>query len=455
MGQVVTSVQNVSNNSHSADEFDFVGLVASLVQQKKTIGVSFVFFGLLGVLYACFSPKEYQVGSVLRPVAINQLDALNRSEIYRLKPEDALLKLGAGLDSYSNRRAYFEGNQDLFNGLVESSRTVGQNFDEVNKSFVSVIVPDQKMVGQLSPYIAVEMKYPAGIEGAKILNGFVRFVMDQQRKQITADLNVILENRLAELKAKVDAARSNYDADKASQIAALEESDRLRRARLEDELAALRLQLKTKRKDRITELGEAISIARTLGIKRPSTPSALADDGRGATAGMVRTEVNNQNVPLYFLGTDALEAERSTLQQRHTDDFTDPRVAEIAKELKMLEVNRQVQQLQQRQNEDDFLTGLEPLRAEIVRLRNLNVDLENLQIASIDREAMEPSSPIKPKKAFVISLALLLGLIVGVIIALVRAGLSPRPLLLASTPIVLAPAEGDVDHLQGSNRKLK
>lgn len=106
MGQVVTSVQNVSNNSHSADEFDFVGLVASLVQQKKTIGVSFVFFGLLGVLYACFSPKEYQVGSVLRPVAINQLDALNRSEIYRLKPEDALLKLGAGLDSYSNRRAY-------------------------------------------------------------------------------------------------------------------------------------------------------------------------------------------------------------------------------------------------------------------------------------------------------------------------------------------------------------
>ena len=66
----------------------------------------------------------------------------------------------------------------------------------------------------------------------------------------------------------------------------------------------------------------------------------------------MRTEINNQQVPLYFMGTDALEPERVALQQRKTDDFTEGRIAQIARELQLLQSNREVKVLKQRQNED-------------------------------------------------------------------------------------------------------
>ena len=135
----------------------------------------------------------------------------------------------------------------------------------------------------------------------------------------------------------------------------------------------------------------------------------------------MRIEINNQQVPLYFMGTDALEAERAALQQRKTDDFTEGRIAQIARELQLLQSNREVEVLKQRQNEDLFLSGVEPLRAEIVRLGNLsNLDSSNMKLVSIDRKALEPMQPIKPKKALVILLGLLLGGMLGVLIVLVR-----------------------------------
>ena len=53
--------------------------------------------------------------------------------------------------------------------------------------------------------------------------------------------------------------------------------------------------------------------------------------------------MNNQQIPLYFMGVDALTAERDTLLKRKGDDFTEPRVAKIQQELKQLENNREVQ----------------------------------------------------------------------------------------------------------------
>ncbi|MCF5086803.1 chain-length determining protein, partial [Pseudomonas gessardii] len=147
---------------------------------------------------------------------------------------------------------------------------------------------------------------------------------------------------------------------------------------------------------------------------------SMADAGRNGSSQVMRTEVNNQQIPLYFLGTEALEAERTALQQRTSDDFTNSRVAEIGKELQLLEVNRQVEVMKRRGNEDIFLQDVEPLRAEVARLRGLNIDMSALKLVTIDRRAQEPLSPIKPKKVLVVALSLVAGLLLGMFIALVR-----------------------------------
>ncbi|NWC92440.1 MULTISPECIES: LPS O-antigen chain length determinant protein WzzB [unclassified Pseudomonas] len=407
--------------AHTAsDEIDLFELCHGIWRQKKLVLGCTILAGVLGVGYAFLAPREYQVSSVLRPAAINELDALNRSEVYKLPPADALNKVGAQLDSYEARLGFFKSHEELFKAVQKPGQSLEQSFEEFNRNSINLSLPDPKKADSLSSYIRLELQYPKDIDGVAILNGFVDYAINLERAQVGADLKVIVNNRLNELKGKIDAARSNYETEKESKIAKLLEADRLKRAQLGDELVALRLQMKMERTDRLQELAEAISIAKSMGIKTPTTPSSMADASRGGSNQVMRTEVNNQKIPLYFLGTEALEAERTALQARTNDDFTNSRIAQIGKELQMLEVNREVEVLKKRGNEDIFLQDVEPLRAEVARLRGLNIDMSGLKLVTIDRRAQEPLEPIKPKKVLVIVLSLIVGLMLGVVTALGR-----------------------------------
>lgn len=421
----------------SSDEIDLVALFRAAWRDKKLIIFVTAMFGLVAAAYAYTAIPVYQVSTVLRPAAINELDALNRSEVYSLPPSAALLRVGASLESYETRLGFFRENQSLFKAFVRPGRTLEQSFDEFNRDSIRLTLPDSKKTDLLSAFIRLDMNYPQGVDGVSILNRFVSYAIAMERQQIAADMNVIVKNRLNELSGKLEAARSSYINDKQIKIASLQEVDDLRRAQLTDELKALREQLKTQRNDRIAQLNEAIGIARALGIEKPTTPTSLGDLGRQG-ASVMRTEINNQQNPLYFMGWDALQAERAALMARKSDDFTEGRISEIAKELQLLKLNRQVEVLNQRKNEDVFLAGVEPLRAEISRLKNLNINLESLKLVVIDQQALEPLRPVKPKRILIILLGLIAGSLLGSAIALARNWREARPGGAASYPQAVA-----------------
>ncbi|WP_082629668.1 Wzz/FepE/Etk N-terminal domain-containing protein [Pseudomonas paralactis] len=407
-------------------EIDVVELSQAIWKERKLILAVAIFAILLAAAYAFIATPEYRVTTVLRPSAINALDALNRSEIYRLPPDEALTKVGASLESYETRLGFFREHQKLFKSFEQPGRTLEQSFEAFNRNSVRLLSSDAKKADSLNAYIQMEMNYPKGVDGVAILNGLVDYAITRERNQIAADLDVIVKNRLNEIKGKLDAARSGYNAEKEARIALLTEADALRRAQLQDELKALRIQLKTRRTDRMAQLSEAIGIAKSLGIRKPSTPSSLGESERGEAVSMMRTEINNQQVPLYFMGVDALEAERAALLQRKSDDFTEQRIAQIANELQLLQSNRQIEVLNQRKNEDLFLKGVEPMRAEIARLHNLNMDMGNLQLVAIDKQAVEPTSPIKPNKLLIVILGAFLGVLLGIFSAVCRYFLNLR-----------------------------
>jgi len=415
----VTSISRISRGS-SVDEIDLFALIQAIWKQKGIIIATTVVSGLVALGYAYLVTPEYQVTSVLRPAAINELDALNRSQVYTLPAPDALLKVGLALESYENRLNFFRDHPDLFKPLLQPGRTLEQSFEVFNRDAITLVQPASNKDNSESSYLRLELTYPASLDGVAILNGFVDYAINKQREQISADLKVIISNRLRELDAQINAARSSYTSDKEEKIATFLETDSLQKAQLEDELKALRLQLKIEREARIQQLDEAIAIAKSLGITRPTTPSAMADAAQGSSARLVRTEITSQSIPLYFMGSQALEAERAALLKRTTDDFTDNRISQIRKKIQLLEVNRQVEMLGKRSNEDVFLNDIEPLRAEAVRLGRLNTDMSQLGLVSIDRKAQMPTDPIKPKKALIVALALVLGLLAGLTIATVR-----------------------------------
>ncbi|WP_137821625.1 Wzz/FepE/Etk N-terminal domain-containing protein [Pseudomonas sp. D(2018)] len=416
-----------------SDEIDLAALIHSLWEQKLLVGLVTLLVAMAAAAYAFLATPEYQVQTVLRPASIKDLDALNRTGVYELKPAQAMRRVGATLESYDSRLAFFRANLGLFEALRQPNRSLEQTFESFNRVAFKMLQPDPRKTDNLSAYVGVQLTYPEGVDGVALVNGLVEHAIQAERGRIAADLQALIQNRLNQLELKIAAARANYAASKEVKIAALLEADSLKRAKLQDELKALRQQLKASRDNRITQLDEAIRIAKALGIGKPTTPSALGEGERVAQGSVIRTEVNNQQIPLYFMGSEALEAERNALLQRRSDDFTEPRIAQIAKELQLLARNRQVEVLNQRENEDLFLKDLAIWREEAARLRNLNFDVADLKLVSIDQVAVEPLKPIKPKKALILALGVVLGGMLGLFIALLRNMLRRKPEALALT----------------------
>ncbi|MBF8742367.1 Wzz/FepE/Etk N-terminal domain-containing protein [Pseudomonas guariconensis] len=401
-------------------EIDFLAMLRSVWRQRLLIGAVAVCCTITATMYAFSTTPEYEVSTVLRPAAMKDLDELNRTRVYSLPPNEALRRVGSALDSYDTRLGYFRSSSALQTAFMKNDRTLEQAFEDFNFKALRLIQPDPKKNNILKEFVGLEMRYPDGLDGKSILNGLVQYAIESERQQISKDLQVIIQNRIKEIEAKLEVARVDYSSSKDTRIAELLEADTLKRAKLNDELRALRLQLKVRRDNRIAQLNEAIGIARTLGLKRPSTPSSMGQIGIESAGNIIRTEVTNQQIPLYFMGTDALEAEQRALRNRNSDDFMEPRIAEIRKQLLLLENNRNVQVLQSRQNEELFLKGIEKLRAERARLASISTDMSALQLATVDRVAVDPISPIWPKKGMILILGLTVGCGLGIVLAMLR-----------------------------------
>ncbi len=401
------------------DEIDLVELFRALWRQKILIASITLLVTLLVALYAFLATPYFQARTYLRPVPQSNLDQLNETGIYKLTPEEAINRVAGGLSSYDNRLEFFMSNQELFPNLTERGEQSEQAFAEFNEEAFEMLFPDPKRTENRSAFVGLRLTYPEGVAGASVVNGFVAYVLELERREIAEDVESLVNNRLASLEMNIEAQRANYEASKEAKIASLLEESALKRAQLQDELAALREELRTRRNNRIQELTEAISIAESLSIRKPTSPSAMSDSARGG-AQVIRTEVNSRETPLYFMGTEALSAERDALVSRKSDDFIEPRIAEIQSELAMLENNREVEILREREDEDLYLTDLAELREEAARLKGIKLDTDRLRLVRLDQPALDSSKPIKPKKAMILALGFVLGGMLGVFAALVR-----------------------------------
>lgn len=406
-------------NGNSNDEIDLRELIRSLWDQRWVIVGVAAFVALVAALYAFLATPYYRVQSILRPVEMGVLDSLNATEVYELKPLEALARVSGGLSSYGNRLEFFQSNQALFTDLAQQGLTPEQAFEAFNSEAFSMLYPDPKK--NQGEFVGLALVYPDAMDGVSVVNEFVAYVLQKERGRVADDLAVVIANRKANIEQRIDAARASYQARKEAEIATLLEEAALKKARLEDELRAVRAELKIRRENRLSVLAEAIRIARSLGIRKPTTPTAMADVGEG-----IRTEITSREIPLYFMGVDALEAEREVLQARSSDDFMEPRISEIQKELDMLQHNRQVEVLQQRQDEDLYLKELAGLREEAARLQGINFDASTLQLARLDQPAQQPMVRLKPKRMLILAIGIVLGGMLGIFVALMRNLLRPR-----------------------------
>ncbi|MDF9755714.1 LPS O-antigen subunit length determinant protein (WzzB/FepE family) [Pseudomonas sp. TE6288] len=400
-------------------EFNLFSASAALWHGRRLVLATTGLATIAALTYAFLVTPSYKVTSVLRPVAQFELDALNRSGVYKLGPEQALQRVGAALESYDTRFAYFRAHPEQFKSFNDPALSVEQRFELFNRNSLQVRRVSASAGEGSSDAVVLELTYRAGDEGVAIVEGLLDQAFVVERERINSDISTVVNNQLKALDLRLQKSRLSYETLKDLQIASLNEEDSVKRARLLDEMRARRAELKTLRANRIAQLDEALLIARRLGIKRPSTPTSIADNpANNATSVVVADGVSRD--PLYFLGSDALEAERAALVQRRSDDFVDTRIPQIAKELQMLERNREIEALEQRKLTDLYAQDIASIRAERFELEQLKLQASMLKLVSIDQRAVSPQAPISPNKWLLGISGMLVGLLLGVSFVLLR-----------------------------------
>ncbi|OEO23980.1 chain-length determining protein [Pseudomonas sp. J237] len=402
------------------DEIDLVDLVQDLWKQRLIILGVMGLVGLAAVAYVQIATPYYQTQSVLKAASLKSFDQLNLTGVHEIDRDQVLKRIGGALESYSTRYAFFQENPGLFKAVERPGESLEQAFQQLNKTAFTILKPDLKKPDSLFNYVGLSFVYPQGVDGPAVVNGMISFATADVRERIASEINTLIANRLNKLQSKIVSARKGYETTKQSKVAELLEADSIMRANLNDELASVRQELILKRENRIKQLSEAIMIAEKLGIHKPATPSSMGDESHQSQGNTIRTEVNNQRIPLYFMGTEALSAEREALSLRESDDFTGERIGEIEMKLRMLKENRQVEALLKRDNDDLFLEKMAKWNEEISFLTELKPELLLQDLVIVDQPAIEPLAPIKPKKLLIVTLGLVLGAFLGGFIALVR-----------------------------------
>lgn len=162
-----------------------------------------------------------------------------------------------------------------------------------------------------------------------------------------------------------------------------------RKAALEAELGSLRLKYQEMSKSTLSRLKESYNIAASLGIHEDRTQGWINENsGRLAGGNAPVAAINAVKPPDYYRGTRALQAEMDALAARLDND--------------------------------SFIEGVPKVIAELKSLERYKVNFVGHDIIDL-RESPSPAiDPVKPKKALVLALSLVLGGMAGLMVAGIR-----------------------------------
>ncbi len=59
-----------------------------------------------------------------------------------------------------------------------------------------MLQPDPKKDDELSPYVGIQLTYPAGVDGVAIVNGLVALAVRAEREKISSDLKGLIQESL-------------------------------------------------------------------------------------------------------------------------------------------------------------------------------------------------------------------------------------------------------------------
>lgn len=155
----------------------------------------------------------------------------------------------------------------------------------------------------------------------------------------------------------------------------------------ERQIDASRITAQKRREDRIARLREALVVAEAVGFDAPQVVA-----GKTSSDGDLAQFIDGNL--MYMRGAKAMRAELAVLEKR--------------------------------ENDDPFIAELRGLENQLDFLKKIDVNPDNVSVFTLDSAAEVPETPVKPKKAIILALGIILGGMLGVFVALIRSMLKKR-----------------------------
>ncbi|MCF6254029.1 MAG: Wzz/FepE/Etk N-terminal domain-containing protein [Thiomicrorhabdus sp.] len=346
------------------DEIDLFELWEGLVQEKFTILISFLVVIVLAAVYAFSVTPIYKASTFLLPPKMEEVIPMN------------ILAKAVGGSPVNNVESVFS----LYQGNLKSRQVLRAVFD--GYSLVQVYAPDIENFSGIDKNKAK----------SKAFNQFMAdfFVQPVDKKGLSAGVTAQLSLALSDaqvadiLNAIVEQAKQrtvNYIAQQ------LESEKRARAQLIEQKIASARQVEQSRRLDRIAQLEEAIKITKALNLSKPISSGPTLNINNLSGTGQ------DEGIALYLLGSDLLEAERDVLAQR--------------------------------KNDDAFIEGLRNWQESLQLLKSLKIEPEKFGVMQVD-QAADFAEKVKPRKGLILAVGGVLGLMLGVFIALIRRAVKNR-----------------------------
>ena len=401
------------------DEIDLVELAIKIWQRKIWIIAITLVFTILAIIYAKLATPTFKLEGVFRPISNEQFTELNLSGVVEITPEKAMERYLNILESRELRRQLFNqpGIGEKYSP-EEKTATTDQIFDKFNEDLKVVVPVEKKGGGFIADANFLNFFHENPEYGAGVVNTMLDLANKLSVQELKAEYVLIRDKKITFLENSITNKLKLAKEDRELRIRALTEQNTLEVRNVLDRLEVARVTSKMVRMDRIKVLQEAISIAAALNLEMPTTLGQLSrpESNRGT---LVNAEVKNVEDPMYLRGTKFLSSELQTLQQRENDDFADQSIRDLEAELELLKRNREVEMLQIREDDRAAIANeINPLRAQIVALQGQSVNFANIQFVRIDQQAMVPAKPIRPKKLLIVAMVTMLGMMIGILMAL-------------------------------------
>ena len=272
------------------------------------------------------------------------------------------------------------------------------------------------------------------------------------------------ELQLQELNEELSILKRLYQKNIDDKIKELLEKDALAKKQLEEQLEIQTKSYFENLSDRIRSLEEAIGIAKSLDIIEPVALDLLIRKNEKPESGQV-VEVNSnvKEDPLYMRGTRLLSAELEQLKSRPSDFIPDNEIKKIRDQLEALavnneidvlrsrpedfvpdekieaveakidalKVNNKVQILKARTSDESFSEALQAIRAELAQLK-VEEFPDDLRFDYVNGKAIAADRPVKPKRLLIVALAVVVGGMLGIVVALIRSASKKRAMTKAA-----------------------